>query len=80
MGRTVWLVSAAAITLGVASSAGAQGTRSPSKNPIYLPEVQITGRAGMAVEVARIPPTLARAQSKRPLLTKLEEAAYKEPF
>jgi hypothetical protein len=74
------MVVAIAMALSITTAAAAQGKRSASKGPIVLPDTLITGHTGLCVEVARIAPVLARADFKRPLISKVEDAAYKEPF
>jgi len=76
----LWVVLVMGLVLCTATIAEAQNKRAPAKNVILLPGVQITGHAAMAVEVARIPAVMARAEFKRPVLSKVEDAAYKEPF
>jgi hypothetical protein len=68
------------LALSMAPTASAQDKRAPSKGPIVLSDMLITGHSAMAVEVARLSPRFGRVELKRTLLSKVEEASLKEPF
>lgn len=70
------------VALTLASSAGAQERRKPTKGAVELPGIVITARprAIVAIDVQRIRPEIATVQIREAFSTRVESAAYKEPF
>ena len=83
--RTTWMALAALSVLMVASTAAAQdkGKESKQRGVITLAEVTITGRIQKpiaAVDVSRIQPKLTLAELRQPVLDRIEQAVFKDPF
>ena len=80
--QRVLVFAAFGIALTVAASSQADPRRTPTKGPIVVPDMVITlrPRAIVSIDLARIRPEIASAQFREAFTTRVESAAYKEPF
>ena len=70
------------VALTLAASSRADPRRTPTKGAIQVPDVVITARprAIVSIDIARMRHEIASVQLREPFTTRVESAAYKEPF
>jgi hypothetical protein len=82
--RTIVVLAALGIALTLTAASRAEDkSHKPKANhsAVMLPEIKIVGqRTFAAVDVARIEPKLASAKFYEGFTTRVEDAAYREPF
>ncbi|MBI5537585.1 MAG: hypothetical protein HY898_32985 [Deltaproteobacteria bacterium] len=69
------------VALTLAATSQAEERRKPTKGPIEVKMViTVRPRAIVSIDVARVKPELASVQFQEAFASRVETAAYKEPF
>ena len=71
-----------AVVLGAMTLSTAASAEPRARKTIYIPKIVITGpnHVIVAVDIARVRPSLMVTQNRQSFAAKAEEAATKEPF
>jgi hypothetical protein len=80
--RALVVLAACAVALTLGVTAQAQQRRASAKDAIHVPEMRIVlrPRAIVSIEIARVESRFASVEFREPFSTRVEQAAYKEPF